>query len=58
MKGGESGKVNELMSEWICEFVSRKVRVNKSEKIHYGMNKGVFEWMDGWMAGWMDGREL
>ena len=39
MKGRESGGVKELVSEWICEFVSGKIRLNKSAKIHYRMNK-------------------
>jgi len=43
MNGRESGGVKELVCEWICEFVSGKVRVNKSSKIHCGMNECVFE---------------
>jgi hypothetical protein len=43
MKGRESGGVKEFVSEWICEFVTGNVRVNKTAKIHYRMNKCVFE---------------
>jgi len=43
MKGRDSGGVKELVKEWICDFVSGKVRVNKSAKIDYGMKKCVFE---------------
>jgi hypothetical protein len=43
MKGRKSGGVKELVSEWICEFASGKVRGNRSAKIDYGMNKCVFE---------------
>jgi hypothetical protein len=43
MKGRESGGVKELVSEWICESVRGNLRVNKSAKMHYGMNKCVFE---------------
>jgi len=43
MNGGESAGVKELVSEWICEFVSGKLRVNKSVIMHCGMNECVFE---------------
>jgi hypothetical protein len=46
MEGREFGEVKELVREWICGFVSGKLRVNKSAKIHCGINECVLEWMN------------